>query len=448
VFYTNDLEILPGPSMTLGGRVHSNGDMYIGCGNTLTVDTNYRRAVGNVYRVRKNDPTESKGTVEIRKWVLDPYDPLEPEEYVTLNSISQMDALGVPTESGYDSNFTEGYDAEGDGEYDGPDDWLPFALGALDYWKQPDGYVIGAGNTLLTGEHGIQEAVTPRIGSISMFEEMDGGDHEWDDILEEYVEVPTGTGTHNKGFFHQNADLVIIARDDGSWTAVDADGFDVSGDLLGAVTTKEIYDGRQGGYVQVTEVGIAQLSASGHYPDNGLLYAASYGNGEGTDLKGVKLVNGAELSAPLTTVSEGAVYVQGDFNSTNKKGAAAIADAVNLLSNSWNDSKTPGSLPAASDTTFNLAFITGNYETVGSTYNGGLENLPRFHESWSNKNCFLKGSFVNTWYSQYGTGQWVYGSDRYKAPKRKWSYDEDFTNVANLPPFTPMAVSAHDVAVW
>ena len=38
VFYTNDLEILPGPDMTLGGRVHCNGDIYLGCGGTLTVD--------------------------------------------------------------------------------------------------------------------------------------------------------------------------------------------------------------------------------------------------------------------------------------------------------------------------------------------------------------------------------------------------------------------------
>ena len=44
VFYTDDLEILPGPNMTLGGRVHSNGSMYLGCGNTLTMDTNYVRA--------------------------------------------------------------------------------------------------------------------------------------------------------------------------------------------------------------------------------------------------------------------------------------------------------------------------------------------------------------------------------------------------------------------
>ena len=36
VFYTDDLEINPGANMTLGGRVHSNSNMFLNSGNTLT----------------------------------------------------------------------------------------------------------------------------------------------------------------------------------------------------------------------------------------------------------------------------------------------------------------------------------------------------------------------------------------------------------------------------
>ncbi|MEW6073176.1 MAG: hypothetical protein AB1726_11380 [Planctomycetota bacterium] len=448
VFYSDDLEILPGPSMTLGGRVHSNADIYLGCGNTLTVDTNYCRAVGDMYRVRKNDPTQSSGTVRIRRWVADPFDIAEPVQYFAMNSISQMAALGVATESGYDSAFTAGYDEHGDGDFDEPNDWLPFAPGALEYWSEPDGYAGGTGTTVMTGEHGVQEAVTPDIGSIAMFEPSAGGDYVWDGVAGEYVAVAPGIGDYAKGFFHATAGLVLIAHEDGTWQAEDGDGTDVTAAVAGAVRTKSLYDARQGGAVQVIEVNVGLLNASGKFPANGLLYAASYGNGEGTDCKGVELVNGAELLAPLTTVTEGAIYVKGDYNSTSKKGSAVIADAVNLLSNAWNDTKSGGTLPAASNTTYNLAFISGNHETVGSSYNGGLENLPRFHENWSGRNCVLTGSFVNTWFSFYATGTWVYGGDRYQAPVRLWSYDEDFNDVANLPPFTPMVVSAHDVAVW
>ena len=95
-----------------------------------------------------------------------------------------------------------------------------------------------------------------------------------------------------------------------------------------------------------------------------------------------------------------------------------------------------------------MAVITGNTETVGARYNGGFENLPRFHENWSGINCNITGSFVNTWTSQYATAPWVYGGDRYTAPRRNWTYDTSFNLVANLPPFTPMAVTAEDIVSW
>ncbi|MEZ6021273.1 MAG: hypothetical protein R3F17_14630 [Planctomycetota bacterium] len=60
----------------------------------------------------------------------------------------------------------------------------------------------------------------------------------------------------------------------------------------------------------------------------------------------------------------------------------------------------------------------------------------------------MTGSFVNTWDSAFGTGDWLYGEDRYTAPQRNWAYDEDFNTVANLPPFTPMVVSSEQVVTW
>src|SRR5262245_4790254 len=137
VFYTGDLEINPGPDMTLRGRIHTNGDLYLNCGGTLTLDSNYVHAVGDVFRDRKDQPGMSQGTVNVREWVANVFDPAEPASYAALNSIAQMLALGVDTDSGYDSAFTAGYDADGDGDYFGPRDWLPFALGALEYWDEP-----------------------------------------------------------------------------------------------------------------------------------------------------------------------------------------------------------------------------------------------------------------------------------------------------------------------
>lgn len=451
VFYTTDLEVFPGPSMTLGGRVHTNGNMYLGSGATLTIDTNHVRAVGDIYRRRKSNAADSSGTVEIRKWVANPFDVNEPREFFRMNSRSQMGA--VSTVSGYDSDFTAGHDQNGDGDFDDSGDWLPFGPGALEYWGQPEGYTGGSGSTVQTGEHGITEAMTPGSGSIAMFDEVSGGSYAFDSSLGEYEYVGPGLGTHDRGYYHENAGLAVIVDESGSsFTVYDDNGDDVTAYIGAAITLGNMPDMRQSSStstpVRVLEVDLALLNASGYFPPNGLLYASHYAMGIGTAAKGLVLKNGSELLAPLTAVTDGAVYVRGDYNTVNKKGAAVIGDAVNLLSNSWTGTKRPGQLPAASETTFNCAMVTGNSATVGSTYNGGLENLPRFHENWTGRRCNIRGSFVNLYESQYATGAWVYGGDRYTAPARNWTYETDFNDVANLPPFTPMAVSVEDVVSW
>lgn len=64
-FYNKDLEILPGPNMTLSGPVHTNGDLYLNAGATLRIRGqvtvgDFTDEDGNVfatslYRGRKND---------------------------------------------------------------------------------------------------------------------------------------------------------------------------------------------------------------------------------------------------------------------------------------------------------------------------------------------------------------------------------------------------------
>ncbi|MEZ6013960.1 MAG: hypothetical protein R3F49_02495 [Planctomycetota bacterium] len=450
VFYTNDLEVSPGPNMTLGGRVHTNGNMYLGSGATLTLDTNHVRAVGDIFRRRKHNG-ESAGNVDIRKWVANPFDPSEPREFFRMNSRGQMGSVATP--SGYDSAFTSGYDHNGDGDFWDTNDWLPFAPGALEYWGAPEGYGGGDGHTVLTGEHGVTEAMTPGNASLAMYDAMDGGSYALDSSTGEYEYVGPGLGTHDPGYYHEHAGLKIIVDASGtSFTALNADGVDVTSLLGGAVTLGSVPDMRQSSSqptrVPVVQVDLALLGASGQYPANGLLYSAHYGTGEGVQAKGLLLTNGSELAAPLTAVAEGSVYLQGDYNTVNKKGAAAIGDAVNLLSNNWTGNKQPGQLPGASETTFNCAFVTGNYATEGSNYNGGLENLPRYHENWNGVPCNITGSFVNMFESQYATAHWAYGGDRYTAPIRNWAYDTAFNSAANLPPFTPMAVSVIEVVSW
>lgn len=431
VFYGQDLEIHAGPDMTLRGRVHSNGDMYLGGGSTITFDTNYVRAVGDIYRSKKNG-NAAGGNVDIRKYVDNPFDPSEPSAFERMLSQAQLSAQST---SGYDSNFRDGYDANGDGDLLDEGDLLPFEFGSQELWGALAGYGVD-GHTVMTGQHGVEEAVTPEIGSIQLWEE-----------------TSPGSGEFEKGYYHENAGLAIVVDEGGqTFTATDADGNDVTSYVAPAITLTGVPDMRQSDSsaedVPVVQIDIAALAQTGYTPANGLVYAAHEGTGTGTEAKGVLLTGGSELPSSLTVASQGPVYVHGDYNTVDKKGAAVIGDAINLLSNGWDGTKSPGSLPQAQETTFNFAMITGSYESVPNRYNGGLENLPRFHENWSGIACNISGSFVNIYDSQHATGDWRYGSDRYTAPIRNWEYDASFNSIGGLPPFTPMAVTAAPVVSW
>lgn len=461
VFYANELEVHPGPDMTLGGRVHSNRDMYLNTSSsTLRIDSNYLRAVGDVYRYKKFNPWSSSGNVEVRKWVANPFDPSEPSEFVKMPSLLDMWSEGVWSTdltnlAAYDSSFDQGWDANGDGDYFDLGEYAPFVLGALEMWGAPEGYANGEGHTVLTGDHGIEESVTPQIGSIEKFELLEdgtGGNWTFDESLGQYAEVAPGTGDYGKGYYHQEAGIQVLVDSNGEMKITAIGGADLTQQLSGIFTVEEIYDARQADSssdkVEVVSLDVAALNTSGYFPSNGLIYAAHMDSGEGTETGGIHVFNGQELAGKLTLVTEGAVYVEGDFNTINKTGASVIGDAVNLLSNSWDNTKTPGTLPHASDTTYNLAFVTGSTTSQPNAYNGGLENLPRFHERWSGKRATISGSFVNLWESKRATGAWKYGSDRYTAPARDWSYDTGFNNLANLPPYTPMGVTTDEVAIW
>jgi hypothetical protein len=68
VFYENDLEIAPGPNMTLAGRVHTNLDMYLQADNNLSIDS-YTTAAGNIYHGRHPDSGKSDSYGNV--WIMD-----------------------------------------------------------------------------------------------------------------------------------------------------------------------------------------------------------------------------------------------------------------------------------------------------------------------------------------------------------------------------------------
>ncbi|MFH2035450.1 MAG: hypothetical protein ABIJ45_03530, partial [Candidatus Zixiibacteriota bacterium] len=65
IFYGNDLEIAPGPDMSIIGRVHSNGDLYIQAGSDLYMDS-YVTCSGDLKHGRKGPGSTDNGDVFIK----------------------------------------------------------------------------------------------------------------------------------------------------------------------------------------------------------------------------------------------------------------------------------------------------------------------------------------------------------------------------------------------
>ena len=109
VYYNNDLEIFPGPTMTFNGRVHSNANIYLG-GNAV-VDSSISSA-GAIFRCRKDNPLDCD-SAEIRtpsNTLLDlDYDHSDPDwvnrAYSDWGGLVQdmahgVQALNLPVEAG------------------------------------------------------------------------------------------------------------------------------------------------------------------------------------------------------------------------------------------------------------------------------------------------------------------------------------------------------------
>lgn len=365
IFYNdNDIELLPGPSMTLWGRMHSNEDIYLNCGSTLSIDTNSLTSASNIYRRRKLRD-EARGTVRITN---------DQGNYRTMSRSPRFDSTHA--------------------------DWVP---GSQTKW----------GGVVKTWEHGVENIDVPDLNSIEP-----------------------------GGYYDQEAQLRII---DGR--AYTNGGVDITDYLpSGTITQSRFWNGREGKRVYVYNLDLAKLGRSAYWPSDGLLYMTRSDASPQTPY-GFRLINGSELASGLTVVSNDPVYTLGNYNSRNKKPASIICDAINVLSNSWQDSQNRNrNMRYASNTTVNAAFIAGSYESTASDYCGGVENYTRLLEKWTGRTLTVRGSYVYLWHSQIAQGRWGGTGGYYSPPRRDWGYDTDYDDPNNLPPYTPRTIDVKYVS--
>ncbi len=408
VFYGKgvDLEIAPGPAMTFNGRVHANSDLYMVAGSGLNFDS-YITAAGKVYRRLKRDDPPVRG-----------------------NNPQIKDANGNYQSLNFDHEYQPGFASKWASEQD---------------WKAKAESVFGP-----SGKESTLKDSTMGVGQITPpVPDLFNNPSNPDVVAHQMIEMPKAGDSPElaSAKLYSEAGLRII---DG--VATDQNGSAVSLPA-GSVTTKSFYDAREQKTVDVIEVDIGKLSPA--KPANGVVYVASTAAPTGTTMPGVRLVNGSSLpSDGLTVVSQNPVYVKGDYNTAltgpggaNHPPAAILADAVTVLSGSWDDTK--GALTAnkrvATSTTVNAAFATGpSAESTVGQGNGQLENDIRFLEDWSSKTLTYRGSIIDLWHSQQATAPWrccVSSSNPYyyySPPNRNWGYDTLFSTTP--PPGTPMGV--------
>lgn len=185
------------------------------------------------------------------------------------------------------------------------------------------------------------------------------------------------------------------------------------------------------------------------------------------------IVQGANGSGGFSVASENPVYVLGNYNASAAGGStfsdqagqchvpsAVMADAVTLLSTSWNDIEsfnypTQAGNRNASTTYYRMAIMGGSnipFQTYSSgtttgiySYSypkdfgtdGGVHNFLRYLENWGGQTLYYRGSIVDFYYSRQATGVYKCCTTVYSPPTRGYNFDSDFNSIATLPPGTP-----------
>lgn len=407
VFYDNDLEILPGATMTFAGLVHTNQDLYLETSASLTFDSGIT-AAGSIFHGRKDSTAAATGNIFIK------------------------DGNGV------NQNMKNGDGSWLDSEHD---DWVN---GSQTRWHE----------NVKSDVHNTRELtlplpVTEDLNTIIQRRAADDTDSELQQKLDYKAQVRIVDGQ----IMDQNgASINFNYCSTGGALATCAAANIVrpivfpNQSFSGTCNSSSHFkDNRENKCIKATEIYVDKLNLSPTYiqlknqnPSGMVFYHSDLRNSaSGTYRDALRIQNGGEFLTNTTFASQNPVYVKGHFNNTNKKNVGIIGDAMNILSTSWSDSNSTQALSnrVAANTTVNAAVIAGNTETATGSYNGGFENIHRFLENWSGKTVTFAGSVAVLYNSNIADGTWG-KSNVYNAPNRNWSYDAALSNAsANVPGF-------------
>lgn len=398
IFYALDLEVNPGPAMTVTGKVHSNGSLFSSPGTSLDFMDNVS-AVGSINNSRNtNDPNANSGII--------------PNYHVT--PLPGCGSLTLPVTNVGPSAAQAILDQPPTGESSlSPE-------GQQRYYNKCD-LIITTTNGSLTVAAGL-----------------------WAGLTNLPPDVPAnGTNPASYSFIKTNASFYDEREQ--KWTLVTDLDVAALGNWMsnsGAVLngSDQLLNSHQLNSIYISD----RRTAAGKMP------AVRIKNARSLPVSGLTVATPQPLyvlgsyNAPDLTV--------GSTNTSATKPSSLLGDSVTVLSSKWSDaygsSSTVGSRPAT-NTTVNAALLAGivpSATTAGNAkhYSGGVENYPRFLEDWGSSTLTYNGSMVVLFPSRYATNWWITpggnSTNYYQAPTRRWAFDVNFLNVNRLPPGTPQVL--------
>jgi hypothetical protein len=444
IFYEDDLEFFPGPNMTISGPVHSNGRLFLGTNNRLYFQDRMTSVRTIQVGLGKDGRSSWPGTVEANdaNGFPEAFRRIGPEgQTITLDSRYARwvsEALQV-----WDSRVLSGSHGINSlrppiAPVDEPGDLIQRALPTSDpdYQETTEAekfmnraemiiHVDAEGHITATtgsGRDVTQHLNTPVTLVTNGFVSK---------ISSEVIRVPIYRGKRIIGY----EDRTVYTTNNIPLYAKTSHGeYQTQGNGTLDVSQTNFYDQREDTALAPVDVYVDRLipelnrfgPQTGGTP--GLVYITRDPPADDPDrMPVVRIRNGRHINTPtgLSIVSDLPVYMEGHYNVQNTTVSLVAGDAVTMLSSQWQDAysaESLGSRPSPTTTTNNVVVMTGNTETAGSAYNGGVENVLRFLENWNNRTYRFRGSLIDLWYSRHATGRWVYGG-YYTAPTRDWGYD-------------------------
>lgn len=378
IFYDDILEWHPGPIMQLSGRVHSNGDLYLGSHNGLSIDS-WLTAAGEIHHGRHPESGQSTGAGYVR--FKDKF-----------GNYQNMEDGGVWL------------------DHDDPD-WFD---ASMERWQ----------GTVRDVDHGVTQLAMPLEASdesINIIKDQSGGNTDSYE-LKAGLKILDGQAYYKVGA--------------NTWVNVTANMV-----AEGSLKSSAFRDDREGKNVDATVIDISKLNTSAYWPSNGIVYTKDTqgaGDLKATKLiNGSSLKDGLTIVSENPMYTEGNYN-----SVNKKPAALMADAYTILSNNWSDGGSFTGNVNdrPASNTVVNASFITGYVPSNGGNYSGGVENFPRFLEKWSSQTLSWSGSMVQMWLSEQANSAWSYGS-YYTAPNRDWHFDTDLLDPDNLPPGTPMVAT-------